>query len=339
MPPRPEPGLLDRWVARPGAIWWIASAYFGCYVPFTILTKTASEGAFGGVRVPGVALLPLSTLAGVVVMLGFLAATGWWRSAGTVAVGRRRLPVPSRWTALSGVCTAVILTTTTLAYTFEGVSIVLVMLIMRGGVLVLAPLVDAATGRRPQPASWVGLALSLAALVVAVGGPGAWALSGAAMLDVTLYLLAYFVRLRFMSRLAKSGDPEVTKRYFAEEQLVAAPAVLVVLAIAAIVDAGPFMSQVRAGFELGAWPPALIAATIAIGVCSQLVGIFGTLVFLDRREHTFSVPVNRSASVLAGVTASLVLAGVAGFPTPPATELLGAGLVIGAIAALALHRE
>jgi hypothetical protein len=51
----------------------------------------------------------------------------------------------------------------------------------------------------------------------------AYALSLAALLDLALYLLAYFFRLRAMSRLAKSEDPAVSIRYFVEEQMVATP--------------------------------------------------------------------------------------------------------------------
>ena len=52
------------------------------------------------------------------------------------------VPSPPRRIVVSGVATAAIIYTTTLMFTFSGVSIVLAMLIMRGGVLVLAPLMD-----------------------------------------------------------------------------------------------------------------------------------------------------------------------------------------------------
>ncbi len=64
-------------------------------------------------------------------MVGTITALRWWRHA--VPVGRR-WPRPNRWTFLSGLATATILLSTTLAYTFDGVSLLFVMLVMRGGV-------------------------------------------------------------------------------------------------------------------------------------------------------------------------------------------------------------
>ncbi|MCA9528119.1 MAG: hypothetical protein KC549_17655, partial [Myxococcales bacterium] len=87
--------------------------------------------------------------------------------ASRLRVGRWSIPFPGRWTFLSGLCTAGIIATTTLAYTFEGVSIVFMMLLMRGGLLVLAPIVDKVTGRRVRWFSWAALAMSMGALLVA----------------------------------------------------------------------------------------------------------------------------------------------------------------------------
>lgn len=318
------------------AIWLFAFGYFACYVPYSALTKALSKGVYPGLEAPvhGPSLLPFATLTSLAVMLVFLTAMGWWKYANQRVIAGRSFPVPTRWTALSGLCTSAILTTTTLAYTFDGVSIVFVMLLMRGGVLILAPIVDALTGRRTRWFSWIGLALSFASLLVAFAEEGGYLITAACALDIALYLAAYFIRLRFMSRLAKSDDREATLRYFVEEQLVATPATVVVLILAALIGKGPFMEQVREGFLH--LPSAVVLPTILVGALSQGTGIFGTLVFLDKSENTFSVPVNRSSSILAGVCASTLLAVLADLPTPSGHELAGAGLVLLAILALTL---
>ncbi|MCB9744900.1 MAG: hypothetical protein H6741_31625 [Alphaproteobacteria bacterium] len=327
-----RPGVLERG----DAIWLFAFGYFFFYVPYTGLTKALSKGLYPGAEaVPGALLLPLSTLSGLLVMLAFLWGTGWWRSATQVQLGGLSLPVPTRWTALSGLCTSAILTTTTLAYTFDGVSIVFVMLLMRGGVLILAPVVDALTGRGTRWYSWLGLALSMGALLVAFAERGGYEITALCALDIAVYLTAYLIRLRFMSRLAKSDDPETTKRYFVEEQLMATPMTLLLLVLGAAVGQGELLSTLRAGFTTH-WTSGLAAETLLIGVFSQLVGIFGTLVFLDKRENTFSVPVNRSASILAGVVASALLAWTLGGEGPSLHQLGGAGLVIAAVLSLSL---
>jgi drug/metabolite transporter (DMT)-like permease len=334
---------FERILASRHAIWFFAGFYFCAYVPFTGLTKALAVGLYppappGGPPaegIPGASLLPLSNLASLAVVLTFLTATGWWKFATQRRLGRLSIPVPTRWTALSGLCSSIILTTATLAYTFSGVSIVFVMLLMRGGVLVLAPIVDAFTGRETRWFSWIGLGLSLAALIVAFAEDGGWALSAVAVVDIAVYLLAYFVRLRFMSRLAKSDDPAVTKRYFVEEQLTTVPTTLVLLIVLALIGRGELMQQVRAGFTTHL-SSGLVGETLLIGVFSQLVGIFGTLIFLDRRENTFSVPVNRCSSVLSGVVASVALALLLDAPFPSAAQLAGAALVVGAILVLSL---
>jgi drug/metabolite transporter (DMT)-like permease len=324
-------------VAKHHAIWLFAAGYFACYVPYSALTKALSDGSYPGVphAVPGATLLPATTIVGLVAMVVFLWTSGWWRQATQRQLLGRTWPVPTRWTALSGLCTAVILTTTTLAYTFEGVSIVFVMLLMRGGVLVLAPIVDALTGRRARWFSWIGLSLSMAALVVAFAEDGGSGLTVACAVDVSLYLAAYFVRLRFMSRLAKSPDSAITRRYFVEEHIVATPAALVALVVFALWGQGPFMQAVREGFQALPWGAVLPA--VLIGLLSEGTGIFGTLVFLDARENTFSVPVNRCASILAGVVASFVLALWLDAPWPSAYELGGGALVVLAILVLTLE--
>ena len=306
-------------------------------MPFTALTKALSSGLVPGLpAVDGAAILPASTVASVVVTFVFLFASGWWRDAGTVQLGGLRLPAPSRWTALSGACTAVILVTATLAYTFEGVSIVFAMLLMRGGVLAIAPVVDLLSHKRPRRAAWLALGLCGLALIVATSEVKGFGLSLGAAIDIVLYLAAYFVRLRLIDRLGKATDPAVTRRYFAEEQLVVAPFTLVMLGLLALWGEGALMTQLHDGFTGGVTGLALILALL-IGVFSQGTGIFGTLIFLDPRESSFAVPVNRSVSVLAGVVATTILALTLGAAYPSARELVGAGLVVLAVGILSRH--
>ncbi|MCB9778598.1 MAG: hypothetical protein H6742_08565 [Alphaproteobacteria bacterium] len=324
--------------ARPMAsIWLWAFLYFFFYVPYSGMTKALSGGLTPGLPqgVDGVTLLPISTLAGIVVMLLFVFGSGWWRYATQLRLGPLSLPVPTWPTFVSGLCTAVILATTTLAYTFDGVSIVFMMLLMRGGVLVLAPIIDRLSGRHTRWYSWIGLVLSMAALVVAFAEKGGTALSLLAALDVALYLAGYSIRLRLMSHQAKSDDAAATKRYFIEEQLVVAPMTVVFLGLVALWGQGGFALAVREGF-VGWWSSGFAVHTAAIGVFSQLVGIFGTLIYLDARENTFSVPVNRCSSILSGVVASFALTAAFGLAPPSVGQLVGAGLVVGAILVMGL---
>lgn len=319
------------------SIWLFAFGYFASYVPYSALTKAVSSGHIGGTPVSGVELLPVSALASLVGMFVFITAMRWWKYASRWEVGGLSLPRPGRYTLLSGICTAGVIATTTLAYTFEGVSIVFMMLLMRGGVLILAPIVDGLTGRKVQWFSTVGLVLSINALLVAFleDKGGGFGLSMLAIADVVLYLGAYFVRLRFMTRLAKSDDMAQRTRYFVEEQMVATPVLVCLLAIGAAIGHGEFLGDLRAGFTTFFDRPVVIEG-ILIGLFSQGTGIFGGLVLLDKRENSYSVPVNRCASVLAGVVASYVIQIWLDGPGPSVHELMGAFLIVQAILFLTL---
>ena len=318
------------------AIWWFAFGYFAAYVPYTALTKGVSSGRIGGEPIPGVVLLPVSALASLVGMFIFLTAMRWWKYATRWQLGPLSLPRPTRYTLLSGVCTAGVIATTTLAYTFSGISIVFMMLLMRGGVLILAPLVDRISGRSVRWYSTVGLVLSINALLVAFleeKGAG-FALTWIALADVLIYLASYFVRLRFMSRLAKTDDFALRTRYFVEEQMVATPVLVLFLATLALIDRGPFMHALRIGFTDFLSSPVLVYA-ILIGIFSQGTGIFGGLVLLDKRENTFAVPVNRCASVIAGIVATYAGMWWLGGRAPSTHELMGVFLIIQAMLFLA----
>jgi len=321
------------------SIWGFAFGYFASYVPYSALTKAASSGSIGGEKVPGVELLPVSAMASLVGMFLFISAMRWWKYAHFVQVGPLRLPRPTRWTFLSGLCTSGIIATTTLAYTFDGISIVFMMLLLRGGVLILAPLIDTLSGRKVRWFSALGLGLSLAALLAAFleQKDAGFGLTAVALADVAIYLLAYFIRLQFMSRLAKSDDADLRTRYFVEEQMIGTPALILFLVVCGFIDGGGFTSQVRDGFtSFFDRPASIVQAGVLIGLFSQGTGIFGGLVLLDKRENTYCVPVNRCSSILAGVVASYVVMYWLGGKGPSTHELVGAALIVCAILVLTI---
>jgi hypothetical protein len=310
---------------NPPSIWWSAFGYFACYAPYAALTKALSSGLISGrPAVDGLALLPSSVCASFVGMALFLWVTGWWRHAAAL----------DRWTFLSGLCTSAILLTTTLSYAIPGASIVFMMLLMRGGVLLIAPLVDLLSGRAVSGPSKVALGLSLGALVLAWAEKRAFGLSALGALDVGIYLAAYFLRLRLMSWGAKSNDPDATLRWFAAEQVVAAPSALVLLALLGMFNLGEASASVRDGWALVGDPLPLV-----VGFLSQGTGIFGGLILLDKRENTFCVPVNRASSIVAGLVGSLALWLLFGEAPPSSWQVAGAGLVGAALVILSLPRR
>lgn len=323
---------------RTNRIWWFAFGYFASYVPYTYLTKQVSGGFADHEPVAGASMLPLATFASVVGMYIFVTMKGWWQFARHMRVGPIPVPAPRLVTFLSGLSTAAIVTTTTLAYTFEGISIIFAMLLMRGGLLLLGPIVDRVTGRPFGSIpwySWTGSGLALLALFVGFAEKGGSQLTLIAAIDIFIYLLAYFFRLRWMTKLAKKGSREDDIAFFVEEQMVATPAALLVLGVIAMVSDGPFATQLEYGF-IGIWnDPLIVLHVLLIGFASQGTGIFGALILLEPQENAYTVPVNRASSVLAGLTATLLLMVFQDKEGPSPYELAGALIVVGAILVLA----
>jgi uncharacterized membrane-anchored protein YitT (DUF2179 family) len=321
------------------SIWWWAFGYFACYVPYSALTKLLSskKGLIdtGGTPVGSIEILPPSVMAAVATLIVFLLVTGWWRKAGRRRVLGVSVPMPRPLLVLSGLCSSGIIATTTLAYTFSNVSLVLVALLMRGGVLVIAPIIDRITGRHVRWFSWVALVLSIASLGMSFLSSQDTRMPLLCAIDVICYLGFYFTRLTLMSRQAKSSDADANLRYFVEEGMVSAPALLLLLGAGAVALDGPTGDGLRAGFttffERPIWMYGLL-----VGVLSQGTGIFGGLIFLDRRENTFCVPVNRASSVLAVVCASIFLASGFGLAYPKNEEWIGVALILVAIGFLTI---
>jgi drug/metabolite transporter (DMT)-like permease len=318
-------------------IWALALGYFLFYIPNTALTRVVIGDLLGkGVKLPGPTLLPMLTLTSSLGMLSFLALTGLWKYAHQTRVGGLSIPTPRKGTFFSGLATAMIIITTMYSYTFEGVSIVFVMLLMRGGVLILAPVVDSLRGRESHWYSWAGLGLSFLALIVAFLEKGASALPLLLVIDIALYVASYFVRLNLMTVYAKSDSVDDRYQYFAEEAMTSAIVSFLVLVLLAFFGWGTFPTQLKAGFSFSTLGPYL-PWILLNGLASLGVGVFGSMILLDQSENTYTIPVNRSSSILAGVVASGILF-VLFEKTLSAYKLAGAFIIIAAILVLSLPK-
>lgn len=319
-------------------IWGLGLGFYLFYTPYSGLTKALSSGLLGANGpVKGTVLLPISAVATVIGMFGFITAMRWWKYAGRREFFGINVPFPRFLTFLSGVCMATIMGTTTLAFTFGGLSIVLVLVLLRGGTLVIAPIVDAIVGRRVRWFSWAAMFVSLTAVLVALIDAGNYKLSIAASIDITAYLVAYFFKLQFMSRLAKSDEREATLRYFVEEQMVASPLLVLALVVMAFIGYGNVMMGFRVGFTSFLGSPDAIFA-VMVGLFYAALCVCTTLIFLDRRENTFCMPMHCGSSLLSGFTASYALALLLNQRVPSGAQAASAGLIVLALGFLSpLH--
>ncbi|MFP4548850.1 MAG: hypothetical protein ACLFQM_12025 [Fidelibacterota bacterium] len=314
------------------SIWGFAFGYFACYVPYSFMAKVMSRGllpSLDGTGLAGFSILPVTALATTLAMIVTISILGWWKYASHSTLLGMRVPHPTKWTFLSGVCTALIIGTTTLAYTFEGLSIVFAMVLMRGGVLIIGPIVDKITRRKVRWFAYAGMSFSLFALLISLFDTSGYRVPLLAGIVIAIYLASYFIRFQFMSRLAKSESADANKRYFVEEQMTATPMFVLMLVILAIFNTGEITETVRLGFTYH-WNQPYLWALVMIGVLSQGTGVFGTLVLLDKNENTYCIPVNRSSSIIAGVIASYLLT-LLGEQAPATSRLISAGLIVFAI--------
>ena len=320
-------------------IWMLGLGYYITYTPYSGLTKAMSNGLLPGTGGPvkGAVLLPISALATIAGMFTFITIKGWWKYAGTRELFGYRIPFPRPLTLLSGVCLATIMGTTTLAFSFAGLSIVLVLVLLRGGTLVIAPLVDRIVGRRVRWFSWTAMLVSLAAVLMALSDASSYTLTIAVVIDIAAYLAAYFFKLQFMSRLAKIDDRPATLRYFVEEQIVAAPLLFVVLVVLALIGYGDVMMGFRTGLTSFLTTPAAFYAAL-VGFSYAGLCVCTTLIFLDRRENTFCVPMHCGSSMLSGFTAAAILALVFNQSGPSTAQNVSAGFIVIALGFLSpLH--
>ncbi len=316
-------------------IWLMALGYFAFYIPYTALTKALSLGLLPGMSGPvsGFLILPATAIATTVVLLILITAGGGWKLIRRRRVLGLNVPiVPWRMT-ISGVSTAVIIGSTTLNYTFVGISILFALLLMRGGVLILAPVVDTLLGRRVRASSWVALVLCFVAIGIAFAEVGGYQMTLVAGLNIAAYLLGYCIRIPNMTHIAKSDEPAHNLRYFHEETLVAAVALTGLPALCAIIGHGRIPDELREGFTSFMAGP-LVVPSLIIGVLYGCLYLFGTAIYLDSRENTYCIPLNRCSSLLSGLIASYILSVFLGWNPPSVYQLAGAGVLFAALVIL-----
>ena len=308
-------------------IWALTLGYFLFYVPYSGMSKAVTSGLLtGGRLIPGTELLPAAGISTGIVVLLFITLKRWWKYGRKRRIFGLNIVFPRRQTLISGLGFAIIIFTTTLAYSFNGISIVLALVLMRAGVLIMSPIIDRIFRRRIRWFSWAGLILSLVALVISFTSIRDYQLSLGALLNLAAYLCGYALRIPAMTQIAKTGEPQTALGYFVEEQAVAMPVLIVFPCLMALLGRGEIANEMRNGFvHLFSGPIGL--GGLMIGLFYAGLGICLSFIYLDRRENTFCMPLFACSSLLSGITASYLLAWWMHGPKPHGVEI-SAGLLI-----------
>ena len=289
----------------------IVVLYFLAYFAFSFLTKTLGKGSPGPVLV----LASLITCLGVwVVGLGVEAGWRWWRLRDGETTRRRpgdnqaRRPDNSliqrtlphlfrRDVVIVAVMSAIIIVSSTSAYALPGVSLLVPLLLMKGGPNIWAPLIDWLNGSAVTTRARIVFGLALVAIVGALWSKVSVTASVAVTAAVgwaALYMLAYFPKLKIMARYR--GDLVFLIADMTTTLLIALPAVVALVWLK--YGAGGLWQSVQLLADHRVW---------AMGAASEGAGLFGGLVFLAKTESTLSVPINRCSSLLGGTAATLAL--------------------------------
>ncbi|MBI5710374.1 MAG: hypothetical protein HZC42_08745 [Candidatus Eisenbacteria bacterium] len=325
-----------------GRLLQLCAGYFACYVLTGIFVKVFTGGH--PPRMSEMAYLFNNTLGGSAVALGVVFLAGWirFKSNRLVKLGPLSVPAEVAYIIPSGVCTAVVIPTTTLMYTLP-ISVMVAMVIMRGSIIVISRLVDAVQIRqgilKKRVYAEENWAVVFALLAVATNvlllplvstldahgfqashllgfKPGAakgtfdFIHSPQAMTIMGLYITAYMIRIyimNFYKNTRGKGVPLDNQGFFAIEQISASVTMAALVGVFFnLAPAGEWAGKAIADFRGAVQGPDPVA--ILSGVPYGVLAFFSVFIFMFKgRTATFAGLVNRLTSLLAGVTATLVM--------------------------------
>jgi hypothetical protein len=364
------------WKTAPGStgrLLQLCAGYFGFYVMTGVLAKYFTGLPGSPLYHKDITYLANNTLGSSLFALGVVFLLRWVRlhSNRPVQWGRLRFPSELFYIVPSGICTAIVIPTTTLMYTLP-ISVMVAMVIMRGSVIVISRLVDAAQiaqgilkKRVYAEENWAVVFALLAVGVnvlwvpsvingavdvleaLGVRSAAAWHQtiapgkggfeffqSGAAMTIMGLYIVAYTVRIyimNFYKNTRAKGVPQDNRGFFAFEQISAS---LTMLAAGVFF----FLTPVHLGWtdtrvlEFRTAMQHLDPAALVSGIPYGAVAFFSVFIFMFQgRTATFAGLVNRLTSLIAGTTATVLTALLLGASMPSLHDWVGLAFIFVAV--------
>lgn len=378
--------MNDSGVSQPHArpSWWhtaegstgrliqLCFGYFTFYaftgVAVKYFTGKVADGFLG---MHDIAYLAYSTLGGTSICLGWVLFRRWYRLKSTRLVTWSGMTFPSEFLYIipSGVCTAVVIPTTTMMYMLP-ISVMVAMVIMRASVIVISRIVDAIQIAQGilhkkvyiEEEIAVGFAILAVALQIFQAKEGDFDFAGnpIAMSILGSYIVAYMIRIYLMNYFKNTrtaGAPLDNNGFFAVEQIAAA---VVMAGVAAVT----FYSSAIFGWNLeaihaeritsapvtffswfteAAWqfrgavlePKPQWQGAVSAGGVYGLVAFVSVFIFMFKgRTATFAGLVNRLTSLVAGTASTLIFCVAFGGKPPKSTDWYSLGLILVAVAFL-----
>lgn len=310
------------------AVW-----YFLAYILTGLAPKILTGGLFGFDKIPPAANLWYSTIGGSGICLLVITLLQWPKRFQSQEGYAR-----AYWYLIpSGICTAIVIVTTTLMYMFNGISVMIAMVIMRGCVILIGRAVDGILirmGVSTKQVTWeenLAVIFAIAAVMTAGWKPDDKAslfTNPVAVITLICYVTAYFFRILIMTWKKSSVDKF---GFFAAEQGFAS-ATLITLGAVVLFGLSPEGAVVD--IQQAARTPNWVA--ILAGVPFGLAAFPSVFLFMFKgRTGTFSALTNRLTSLLAGTVSTLILAALAVSKWPVKQDWVSFGLVLVAVGCLA----
>ena len=340
-----------------GRLIQLCIGYFTFYVITGVSVKYftgSSSLGFPGMK--ELEYLVYSTIGGNLICLVVVFGLRWYRLASNkiISIGSFKIPQEALYIIPSGICTAIVIPTTTLMYTLP-ISVMVAMVIMRASVIIISRIVDAIQIRqgilkkklyREENIAVVFALLAAAVHIVWVGsGDFDFVNSPAAVTILASYIVAYSIRIYLMNYYKNTRAQGVkldNNGFFAIEQIVAS---IVMLA------AGYILFNSTEWFQTGneqilifhnavASPQPLWILAIVIGMAYGLVAFFSVFIFMFKgRTATFAGLVNRLTSLVAGTMATLVSFFVFGGKLPKTQDWVSLVFILIAVGFLTLAEK
>lgn len=333
-----------------GRLIQLCIGYFVFYVITGVTVKYFQGRPEDGLPgMDGMEFLVYSTFGGTTIALLVVLVRRWYRlrSGRLVRVGPFQFPQEYLYIVPSGVCTAVVIPTTTLMYSLP-ISVMVAMVMMRGSVIVISRLVDAIQARqgilkkKVYPVEDVAVAFALLAVAVepVMGGRDGgfdFLSSPAALTILGSYVCAYAIRIYIMNYYKNTRAPGVkldNAGFFGVEQIAAAATMLLVATFVATVPASMGWDMPRALAVRRAIldPDPLWAWATLAGTAFGMVAFFSVFIFMFKgRTATFAGLVNRLTSLIAGTAATLISHFAFGGRFPSTSDWISLGFILIAV--------
>lgn len=307
-----------------GRLIQLCIGYFVFYVITGISVKYflgSSEQGFPGMN--DLEYLVYSTIGGNVFALSVVLILKWYKiqSNNYVKIFGINLPSELIYIIPSGICTAVVIPTTTLMYSLP-ISVMVAMVMMRGSIIIISRLIDAIQIKQGILKKHVyreeNIAVAFALTAVAINlfwnknGGFDFIYNSAAVIILSCYITAYFIRIYIMNYYKNTRGKNIkqdNKGFFALEQI---SATLTMLAAGIIIYYsteifGSHNKQVAVFRDTFDNPGAMWGWAVIAGTAFGIVAFFSVFIFMFKgRTATFAGLVNRLTSLIAGTAATLI---------------------------------